>query len=222
MKQISNTAKELESLSDERIYTELYKIISDDYLTFFNILNQSEALNKTFPEFKIIIDNKNLFNLIQDKYYNNKLIKKLENNYKIILLILIVNIFNNKTEIPKYIKNKHYFNILNKTLEVYYIINQIINSSNMNDIANLYMKITMKIGSHSQTNNLPIIFSLITILNDCFNSNKLNIIISNLKLIINEINSVDYTKILSKKINTNIKEIIYNYKITIIKGILEK
>lgn len=221
MKQISRTPNELESISTERIYIELNKIIANDYLTFFNILNECNALDKIFSEFKVIITNNNLYKLLETKWYNNKRINNLDNNYKIVLLLLIINIFTNQQLIPKYINNKHYSNILIKTLDAYNIMNQINNLSNIEDITKLYMKIITKIGSHSQTNNLSIIFLLITILNDCFKSN-LDIIISNLQIIINTINNTDYENILITEKNTNIKEIIYNYKIKIIKNILEK
>ncbi|MFN8770194.1 MAG: multifunctional CCA tRNA nucleotidyl transferase/2'3'-cyclic phosphodiesterase/2'nucleotidase/phosphatase [Neisseriaceae bacterium] len=66
MQQISNTPHELESLSKERIQTELDKAIEQsDIIEFFKILDKCGALDHILVEFKILVRDSELLNKLK-------------------------------------------------------------------------------------------------------------------------------------------------------------
>jgi tRNA nucleotidyltransferase/poly(A) polymerase len=223
MKKITKLNLELESISIDRLYNELTKIIDYDFLTFFDILYQCHALNKIFIEFKPLVDIIDLQNIIRTNFYNNTSIyKQLGNHQKIILLLLILNIFlNNKKIISIYITNKNHIDIMNKTLDIYYIILQINPNNNIDTNSKLYLQIILKIGSHTQIEKSMIILLLTKILLNIFNLNKLNYIVDKLHYMLNIINKINYQALVKGKKTNEMKEIIYNYKLDCIKNILE-
>lgn len=227
MQQICTNSTELGSLSKERIRLELDKTLNKaDIIEFFKVLDSCNALNTILTEFKPLVSSPHLMRIVNQLNHLSQHHYHINSDSQLIIIYFFLikdneQICNNNNQLDSLVKDSYIYSRYHGQLKLlcscYNLIinfNSLVNWGEWGQILNLVNRITLLEKKH-QLDEFKQILAIVGKLDNT--SNEISLFITTISKINSQLQQIDYLKLLNNILPNQIKQIVYNKKLEIIK-----